>query len=404
MLSNKDKMSYLVQIVNGIIPLLIISLFVRDNGLSFIGDYFLALSIIGATQVAVDYGFNISGVRSFATLLERRAADDDIWSLLLSIVAAKSLIAALLVVGVMVYVIIAAPANALYVISGVAAGVVLSVTNAAPLVFALKQSIRLSLATLVARVVFMLPLFVFEPSLLVALTVTMLPILIANIYSFIVVRGCIDVKVLDVKIKLDVLGQFTAGRSIFFNTILASLITTAWPLLLSNFLTLAELGAYGIADKIVRGLMTFVTPLPAFILASNHVIGIVASAGMVLRHRLYRIFLLIVLLAPVVLNFLPDAVFKLLLGNGVIEYRIVLNIYGVGFLFYFCDLILYTFMIVAKREALYAPMIAASFLLSFSAAHIFELHIYTPLIFEALVAFMLMLTTIRLYKGRVLTN
>lgn len=404
MLSNKDKVSYLVQMVNGVIPLLIISLLARNSGLSFTGEYFLALSIIGSTQALVDYGFNLSGVRSFAALLERRAAAADIWSLLFSIVAAKLLIAALLAAGVMVYTVIAAPANVLYVVSCVTVGVVLSVTNAAPLVFALKQSLRLSLVTFVARVIFMLPLFVIKPSLLVSLAVTLVPMLIANICSFVIAGACIDVSRREVKIKLNVLGQFAAGRSIFFNSILASLITTAWPLLLSYSLTRAELGAYGIADKIVRGLMTFVTPLPAFILASNRVAGMFAIAGLVLKHRLYRIFLLVVLLAPVALMVLPDAVYQMFLGDAVIEHRMVLNVYVVGFLFYFCDLILYTYMIVAKREALYTPMVAVSFVLSFAVGYVFEVHVYTPLIYEALVALMLMLATFKIHTSGVLAK
>jgi O-antigen/teichoic acid export membrane protein len=237
------------------------------------------------------------------------------------------------------------------------------------------------------------------------LAVTLVPVLIANIYSFVIAGACIDVSRGEVKkLKLNVLGQFSEGRSIFFNSILASLITTAWPLLLSFSLTRAELGAYGIADKIVRGLMTFVTPLPAFILASNRVAGVFAIAGLVLKHRLYRIFLLVVLLAPVALMVLPSAIYQMLLGDAVIEHRMVLNVYVVGFLFYIGDLILYTYMIVARRDALYAPIVVVSFVLSFAVGYVFEVNIYTPVIYEALVALMLMLAILKINTRGVLSN
>lgn len=385
MLSNKDKVSYLLQITNGFIPMIIISLLARNGDLTFMGEYFLALSVIGASQILVDYGFNQTAVRSFATLLERGGDAADIWSLLISIVAAKFLIATVLTFFVIAYTVYAESVNTIFILTGCIIGIVLSVTNIAPLVFALKKSSGLSFVTFAARVIFLLPLFVAAPSLIVALMVTLVPMLIANIYSFVLAGSSIGVKMHEVKIDLNIREQFVEGRSTFFISLLASMVATAWPLILSYSLPRNELGVYGFADRIVRGLMSLVTPLQAFILASNRLVDIFAIPSHA-KHMTYFSVIMFVLLVPVALMALPEQLYSLIFGEGVIEYRVVFAVYGFGFIFYLCNFVFYTQMIVARREILYAPIGIASLLMSILIAHFFEFYIYTPLIYEIFVA------------------
>lgn len=396
MLNNRDKISYLLQILNGLIPLVIISVLTRMNGLAFMGEFFLLLSIVGATQLLVDYGFNLSGVRSFAAMLEAKATGDELWSLLASIVVAKSSIAVALIIGLVLYGFIAEVANSVYVAICVAVGIVLAVTNVSPAVFALRESYRLSLFTLMARAVLIIPLILVKVGIVEALAVTLAPMLMVNVYAYVIVARCVGAHAHEVALRIDTREQFSEGWSIFVNSVVASLIATAWPLILSHFLIRSEVGVYGIADKIVRGLMSLITPLPNFILASSLGPSLSGTIASVLNNKLYRLLVLAVLLAPVVFYFLPDRFLALIVGVDVIKYRMVLNIYAFGFVFYFIDLLLYTYLIMVRRERVYAPVVVVAFLLSMSGMYVYDFALFTPLISESLLVLMLALILVLL--------
>lgn len=389
MLKSKDKISYVIQILNGIIPFVIIYYLLNENGLSFMGGYFLSLSIIGVTQVLIDYGFNLSGIRSFAVLIDRSSNADKIWSEVISIVYAKAIlviIASFFCLGYALY----HPQNFILALVSYLVGVILSLTNISPLIFAMGRSFHASVFGIAARIIFSILIFYKSNNLYIVIAATFLPILITNLFSLFMVIKIIGkiskVSELDLAVKF----QFKNGRSIFLNSALASLISSAWPLILSLKLTPLEMGAYGIADKIIKGLMSFITPLPNFILARNKEFKL-AEIGKILLSRRLSIILVFPISFPLLLIVIPYGYVEMIIGNDLMSFRFLLVAYSLGVFFSMTNLLIYTNMIINKKESDYSKIIFIAFLTSIFFGYFLSIEIYMPLIFEVTVAIVMML-------------
>lgn len=388
MLRHRNKLSYLLQTSNGVIPMIVIPLLSRSTSPGFMGDYFMFLSVVSVAQVFVEYGFNMSGIRSFVKLRNDNKRETDKLSLIASISVAKLVIALLvtLIFTILLQFSIFTDASIGY--KGIFFGFVLSVTNIWWVLFAINETYIQAMLLLVLRIIAIIPFLQQNITINVAIAATLMPTLISNVLSALIVAKKSNIRIRKVRFKISIFEQMVGGWSIFANSAVVSLVTAMWPMLLSNFISKSDVGLYGISDKIMRGMMTLVSPFQFFLLARGSQYSLIQR--MLKSKKLAFLIFSCIAMVPCFFVLIPNDFISRIFGNFAAENRGVLNGYAIGFTFGAVNLVLYAELVKINKESIYkyiflASATAASFLLPF-----FNMSIYIPLVTEAMVMAVLM--------------
>lgn len=388
MLRHRNKLSYLLQTSNGIIPMIVIPLLSRSTSPEFMGDYFMFLSVVCVAQVFIEYGFNMSGIRSFVKLRNDNKRETDKLSLIASISVAKLVIALLvtLIFSILLQFSIFTDSSIGY--KGIFLGFILSVTNIGWVLFAINETYIQAMLLLVMRIIAIIPFLQQNISINVAIAATLMPTLISNVLSALIVAKKLNIRIRKVRLKISIFEQMVRGWSIFVNSAVVSLVTAMWPMLLSNFISKSDVGLYGISDKIMRGMMTLVSPFQFFLLARDSQYSFIQR--MLMSKKLAFLIFFCIAMVPCSFVLIPNDFISTILGNFAAENRGVMNWYAVGFTFGAVNLILYAELVKISKEKIYKYIFIASAAAATFLLPCFNMSIYIPLVTEAMVMAILM--------------
>jgi O-antigen/teichoic acid export membrane protein len=267
---------------------------------------------------------------------------------------------------------------------GILLGIVLSVTNPVWILFAIGESGVHALFVLVTRAIALIPLYLSDITLPLAIAIMVLPMLVSNIMSILVIAIRRRISMQTEGLSISVTRQLSEGRSIFANSVIVSLVAALWPLLLSPFVTKADIGIYGIADKVMRGLITLVSPMQNFLLASSdkrctvhwigaHPITFVIASGVVVT-------------IPVIFAMIPNEFLAIIFGASILDARTALNLYAFGFIFGAIHLVAYVEMVKHRQESVYKYLFLASVMTAIMFVSVYGTPIYSPLATEVIIA------------------
>jgi O-antigen/teichoic acid export membrane protein len=150
------------------------------------------------------------------------------------------------------------------------------------------------------------------------------------------------------------------------------------------YLSNEQIGLFGIADKVVKGLMSLITPIPNFILSRSKSLN--GEFKNYFDSKQFKLAISFLVLLPICFIFLPSSLLENFIGNYAVSNRVVLNIYSFGFLSGSINIILYTLLIYFKREIEYLYCFLLSIVLICIETLIFGFSIYTPLVFDIVLA------------------
>jgi PST family polysaccharide transporter len=366
--------SYLLQIANGLAPLLLIFYLTRYTNLTFLGNYFFIVSIISVAQLIVDYGFNISGLRSLSRFI---VAGDSLQKqiyLVINIVLCKLILS----IGLIFFYFIA-PSHLLmgWKLEFILLAISIGLTNVSWILYPYNKIYKYSLLLLYLRLTSLGLVFFLENTLINIIFITYCPVIIANLFFIVIfLKKIKEYKFTKIKFKMNLLSSFKEGGVVFANSIIISFVEVSWPLYLRLFTSAEIIGVYGLADKIVRGLMMTITPLQNFIIASNTSIAKFINSN----PRYTMLYIIFVVLIPVGFAFLPQQLLQLIFKDLSSEYRVLMDLYMFQFAFIFIMICVYTELIIEKKEHVYLLYFVIALIFAIFLGNLFSLEVYTPLI------------------------
>lgn len=392
MSKNKVINNYLLHIFNGLIPFLLISILTFSYPLSFLGDYFYFFTLISITQIFIDYSFSFSALRRYKEMqLTNKSLNDKI-NLFLNVILSKFILslAFIFIVFIILFffqVEVEKYYTPIFYFSLVL-GVVLSLSNFTWFFYATEHSFKYSLLLLVIRFLFLLPLLQIHPIQLV-LFVTIFPVFISNVLLifFLIYNSKLIFK--NFKFSFEVFNLLYAGRKIFINNVIISAIIGSWPLVFKVFLSTEQIGIFGIADKIVKGLMSLVTPLPNFLLSNPSKVKLFLLNELSFKNISLSFF--IIFLIPFFFIILPDFILAKVIGTEILSNRFVLNFYSISFISGTINIILYTILIIYCREIEYLFSFFFSIIFIVIYTFIFGFSIYQPIVFDVTLAIFMLI-------------
>lgn len=364
---------------------MIIIILTRQTDLKFLGNYFYALSIISATQILVDYGFNLSALRDFNSLRDNKASIQQKINLFVNIFYAKTIIYTLIAcLGMAIESLTEKKLNLSYIFIGF----LLSAGSFNWLFYSIRKSFSFSIILFILRLLSLCPLL-FWTNLNLALFITFCPVLVTNLILLAMLIKKDHLKFFNKHYLSFKPGPlFINGKNIFVNSIIISLLVTSWPIILSKFVSIELIGIYGIADKVLKAFNSLVSPLQNFMIGLLTKEKLLDTINICYNVKKYWYFGVILVL-PFLFLMLPTSLINYVLKTPVNNYRNILNLYAFGFISGLINLILYSAYIVMKRERLYLygfiiTLITVSFTLYLLNK---TLSITIPIYFEFLFAF-----------------
>lgn len=367
-----QKSSYLLQIANGIAPILLILYLTRYKNLTFLGDYFFIVSTISIVQLIVDYGFNISGLRSLSRLVCGGELVSKQVYLIINIIVCKAVLSVSLIV---IYLVLQG-----YVFIGwdfqfLLLGIVLGITNVSWILYPYNRIYKYSLMLLALRILSIALLFYCDNSIESVILITYIPVLLSNAYILLEnINKIFEIK-LD-KIKFNMFENFKEGWTVFTNSMTVSLVEVSWPLYLKYYAGAEVVGIYGLADKLVRGLMMSITPLPNFIIARNISIKNIIENNT----RYIFVFLFFVIFIPISFVFIPQSYLEVIFKDVNKGFRGLLNLYVFQFIFFSIMICIYTEFIVRGIEYVYILLFLIALTLTVILCEIYSIEEYAPFV------------------------
>lgn len=245
---------YLIQISNIAIPLLVFPYFTRVLGVEGVGKIGLAQTIFMLSSFLIDFGFNLSGAKNIGVLNNLKKNFDHLYS---NIQIFKSCIYCFLVIIFLVILtLLPINKNDQYLILIAIFASLGSVIIPNFLYNALSINSKLAVITLITRVLFLLPIFVFvrtKNDFIIAISLQLLP----NILVGIIAQYYI-VKKVNVKFSIYLFDKSICVNQVkeAYHNFSASFFTLGFtysiPLLVKYFLGDYALGIYTMVDKLVN--------------------------------------------------------------------------------------------------------------------------------------------------------
>jgi PST family polysaccharide transporter len=366
--------SYLLQIANGIAPLLLILFLTRYTNLTFLGNYFFIVSTISITQLIVDYGFNISGLRSLSKMV---SAGDSVLRqahLIVNIVLCKVTLSVSLI---LIYLVLHEYVFIGWEIRYIFLGAILGVTNISWILYPYNKIYGYSLILLILRVASLGLLFYFDANISTIIFITYIPVLATNLSVLLSNIKKVQILTLkELKSKIKLLECFKEGGAVFTNSMTISLVEVSWPIYLKYFTSAEIVGVYGLADKLVRGLMMSITPLPNFIIAKNISVKHIIKSN----PRLTSIYLFFSIIAPISFLLLPQSLLGIIFRDLNTGFRGLMDLYVFQFTLFSIMICIYTDFIIRKIEHLYMLLFIISLILTILVCTMFSLEPYAPFI------------------------
>jgi len=365
--------SYFISLTNGIIPLLLIFYITQFEGLEVAGNYFLLLSYAGLTQLIFDYGFNLGGIREVQENQNNKNTYATKKLLLISII-----LKALFIIVLFVFLFFI---NEVYfeinknILFAVGLGSLVSLLNISWGFIGIKKTFEYYLFLLIYRLVFLMPIFFFELGILSYLSITLLPSCFLLLHYFKYLRN--EQSFLRIFLQIsykDYIEVLSKYFSIFINGILGSGISLGWPLVLSFFLTTSQIGAFGFADRVIKGINMFFSPIPPLILSSQ----------LQLKNLNAKIAfpILVIFLLPVCFIILPFSIFEKLNVSGFIAIKEEFEFYFFLIPIYLLNMLAYTTLLMKKLETYYFYSLLSSIIFILITSSIISNKFYLPLFFE----------------------
>lgn len=389
MLSRKELLSYALQLANGLLPLVAIPLISRENGAEGLATFFILMSISGITQIICDYGFNISAIRDSTQQLDTNNPGEHLRRLLVGTVLAKLIIAAVVVITTPFIVDLLADRLSIagsYIQTTILSSTLISVFNQSWYLYSIKTTHTYNAILFFLKLGILVSLIYYGTDLWHLLMFILVPNLMVNIYS--TIRCWRNVSPFRTKTKaVDlIINSFQRGGASFLNTITASGIATSWPLFIGLTATAIEVSLFGLADKIIKGCMMFVTPLPSFVLAKKQLTSILHPDY---RNDLITIVLLGLLPATLALA-LPQSFFTLILGADLTFDKKQLGVLTLALPIVIANSILYVHLLLKRKEILFSFVYPIGACISITSVYLtYSSTIFTPL-FSELFAFFLL--------------
>lgn len=364
--------SYLLQIANGIAPILLILYLTRYTNLSFLGNYFFIISTISIVQLIIDYGFNTSGLRSLSKLVLAGGSISEQVHLIINIVLCKAVLSISLIT---VYFLLEEYIFIGWEIQFICLGIIIGITNVSWILFPYNKIYIYSLILLILRVLSIGLLFYCNNSIETIILITYMPVLVTNFFILLV-----NIKKIK-RIKLDrknftLIKYFREGLSIFTNSMTVSFVELSWPIYLKYFLGAEVVGVFGLADKLVRGLMMLLTPLQNFLISKN-----ISIKKNIENHPLHIfLFIFFTILIPLSFIFIPQSILEIIFRDVNKDFRGLMNLYVFQFTFFSLMLCIYTEFIIRGIEYVYVLLLLIALTLAILFCAIYSLEMYAPFI------------------------
>ena len=399
MITSKKAFNYTIHLINGLLPIFLIVYLNGKSSLTFMGYFFKALAIIGTVQLFVDYGFNFSGIRSYRELSISPNPLQARFNFSSNLIIVKVLIGLIIIFGYILYSIFILPHFIVSELSYVIFGVFFSVTNFNWLFYAIDKSLEFNLILLVLRVLSFLILFSIPLRLDTLLIINFAPFFISNL---IFMSYLLNKKFPRTGISIPsfkIVETFKSGWGIFSNGVVISFLTMSWPILISKLISIEMVGLYGIADRISRGLRNLLGPLPFFILSSHSPTNTDYKFPSV-NSKYTKLFVFLLIAVPLVFMLVPSTMLALVLKGDIINYRLLLNLYALGFIAGALNSLFYTFLITISKESLYLLYFVMAYLLGIALGLLLGTYIFMPLFVECILCFFLIAKFYIEYKKR----
>jgi O-antigen/teichoic acid export membrane protein len=388
MFTKKNLINYSLHIANGILPVILILYLNSKSSLTFMGYFFKALAVIGTVQLFVDYGFNYSAIRSYRELSYKEISSQYRINYFFNLIFTKLLIGVALFLLYIVYSKLFLNQFILADLSYIFFGIIFSVLNLNWLFYATDKSLEFNYILIILRIISFLILFILPLQLDNLLIINFAPYLLSNVI-LILYLGLKKYPKITIQLpKFEILETFKSGWGIFSNGIVISFLSIGWPIFLARFLSIDMIGLYGLADRISRGLRNLIGPLPFLILSTHEQ----SSAGFNFQSfnkKYAKIFGILLISVPLIFMLVPNFLLGIVLKGAVINFRLLLNLYSLGFIAGALNSLFYTYLIKFSKETLYLKYFVIAYILGVGLGLCLDTYIFMPLFVEFILCFLL---------------
>lgn len=390
MFNKKNIINYSLHILNGILPIILILYLNSKSTLTFMGYFFKALAVIGTVQLFVDYGFNYSAIRSYRELSTNDSTTQHRINFIYNLLVTKCLIGIVVFLSFICYTKIFLTQFVIADLSYVFFGVVFSLLNLNWFFYATDKSLEFNWILVILRIISFFILYILPLRLDSLLIINFAPYFLSNIVLMLYLAYKQNSKKSIQLPKLEIVYMLKSGWTIFSNGIVISFLTMGWPIFLSKFLTIDMIGLYGLADRISRGLRNLIGPLPFLILSSHKQ----SSRGFnfpSFDQKYTKLLGLLLICVPLSFMLLPNFILGIVLKGAVINYRLLLNLYALGFIAGALNSLFYTYLIKFAKESLYLIYFFLAYVLGVSLGLLIGTYIFIPLLVEFILCILLVI-------------
>jgi O-antigen/teichoic acid export membrane protein len=354
------------------------------------GYFFKALAVISTVQLFVDYGFNYSAIRSYRELSTNDSTTQHRINFFYNLIVTKCLIGIVVFLAFICYSKIFLTQFVIADLSYVFFGVVFSVLNLNRFFYATDKSLEFNWILVILRIISFFILYILPLRLDSLLIINFAPYFLSNILLMLYLAyKQYPQKPIQLP-KLEIFNMLKSGWTIFSNGIVISFLTMGWPIFLAKFLTIDMIGLYGLADRISRGLRNLIGPLP-FLILSTHKQSSPGFNFQTFDRKYTKLFGLLLICVPLIFMLVPNFLLGIVLKGAVINYRLLLNLYALGFIAGALNSLFYTYLIKFSKESLYLFYFVLAYVLGVSLGLLIGTYIFMPLFVEFILCILLVI-------------
>ena len=397
MFNKKNLINYSLHILNGILPIILILYLNSKSTLTFMGYFFKALAVIGTVQLFVDYGFNYSAIRSYRELSTNDSTTQHRINFFYNLLMTKCLIGIVVFLAFICYTKFFLTQFVIADFSYIFFGVVFSVLNLNWFFYATDKSLEFNWILVILRIISFFILYILPLRLDSLLIINFAPYFLSNISLMLYLAYKQYPKKPFQVPKLEIFNMLKSGWTIFSNGIVISFLTMGWPIFLAKFLTIDMIGLYGLADRISRGLRNLIGPLP-FLILSTHKQSSPGFNFQSFDKKYTKLFGLLLICVPLIFMLVPNFLLGIVLKGAVINYRLLLNLYALGFIAGALNSLFYTYLIKFSKETLFLNYFILAYVLGVGLGLLIGTYIFMPLFVEFILCILLVIKFFQEYN------
>lgn len=390
MFNKKNTLNYTLHLLNGLLPIILILFLNSKSSLTFMGYFFKALAVIGSVQIFVDYGFNFSGIKNYRELLIDVNPIQSRINFFTNLIFTKSFIGLIIFLGYLLYSKFILHSFIIADILYIFFGIIFSILNLNWFFYAIDKSLEFNWILILLRIISFFILFIIPLRLDNLLVINFAPYIFSNIILFIYLLYTKFPKDKLFYPKLELLKTLKSGWGIFSNGVIISFLTMSWPIFFARFISIEMIGLYGLADRISRGLRNLTGPLP-FLILSKHAPSNNGFQFPSINKKYSILFGVILISVPLCFMLIPNFLLGIVLKGAVINYRLLLNLYSLGFIAGALNSLFYTYLIMFSKERLYLIYFVISYFVGILLGLIIGTYLFMPLFVEFTLCFFLLI-------------